>query len=243
VTKLKWVLAGVAALAVLVLGGTWVYINVIRDDAPPPLALTDDGSESSSGDAATTTVDDAPGTTLDEPTGGIAGTWTATDGSIAGYRVEEILFGQSVEAVGRTSDVEGLLEVDGTTVTTATFTVDMTTVESDEDRRDGQFRGRIMDVDTHPTATLSLVEPIVLDAEPAEGDVIAVTALVELTLRGVTRQVEMDLEARRAGDTVEIVGGLPIVFADWEIPNPSVPGIETEDEGVLEVLLVLERTS
>ena len=32
-----------------------------------------------------------------------------------------------------------------------------------------------------------------------------------------------------------------IVFADWGIPNPSIPGISTEDSGVLEFSLVLGR--
>ncbi|NBO80682.1 MAG: YceI family protein, partial [Actinobacteria bacterium] len=32
-----------------------------------------------------------------------------------------------------------------------------------------------------------------------------------------------------------------IAFAEWAIPNPSIPGISTEDRGVLEFNLVLER--
>src|SRR5690606_32042646 len=101
----------------------------------------------------------------------------------------------------------------------------------------GQFRGRIMDVATFPTATLELVEPIELDDAPTEGATVATTATVALTLRGVTREVPMDLEARHQGDRVEIVGSLLVVFDEWEIPNPSRPGIETADEGLLEALL------
>jgi hypothetical protein len=40
---------------------------------------------------------------------------------------------------------------------------------------------------------------------------------------------------------VSVVGEIPIVFAEWGIPNPSIPGISTEDAGVLEFNLVLER--
>lgn len=240
-SKLRWVVAAVVAVVVLVVGGTWVYINVIREDAPPPLALGDtDGDGAAEDDGATTTTGDGA---TDEPADaeGIEGTWVTGPDSVVGYRVDEILFGQSVEAVGRTNEVDGSLEVEGTRVTAASFTVDMATVESDESRRDGQFRGRIMDVEQFPTATLTLAEPIDLGDEPADGEVVATTAQVELTLRGVTRVVAMDLEAQRSGDGVEVVGSLPIVFADWEIPNPSVPGIDTEDEGLLEVLLVLGR--
>lgn len=237
-SKLRWLLAALAALAVLVVGGTWVYINLIREEAPPPLALGDGDGDGGDDTATTTSAGDTSA-----PTGadGIAGTWSTLPESVVGYRVEEILFGQSVEAVGRTDAVEGSLEVEGTTVTSASFTVDMATVESDESRRDGQFRGRIMDVEQFPTATLTLAQPLDLGGEPADGEVVAASAEVDLTLRGTTRTVTMDLEAQRTGDRVEIVGSLPVVFADWDIPNPSVPGIETEDEGLLEVLLVLSR--
>jgi len=37
--------------------------------------------------------------------GPVSGAWTVTTGSQAGYRVQEILFGQSHTAVGRTSKV------------------------------------------------------------------------------------------------------------------------------------------
>lgn len=82
--------------------------------------------------------------------------WTAGSGSEAGYRVDEILFGQNATAVGRTSGVEGEMTISGTTVEAATVTVDMASVSSDESRRDNQFRGRIMAVGTYPTATFTL---------------------------------------------------------------------------------------
>ena len=233
-TKLKWLVAIGLGAVVLVVGGTWVYINVIREDAPPPLAL-DDLSED--GDASTSTTS-APAQD-DDGGGSIEGTWSAAAGSIAGYRVDEILFGQSVEAVGRTEDVDGTITIEGTTVTDASFVIDMTTVSSDESRRDGQFRGAIMDVDQFPTATFELTEPIEL-GDVAAGSEVTVDATGELTLRGSTQTVTIPLEARHSEGRIEVVGSFTVVFADWEIPNPSRPGIDTEDEGVLEVLLAFE---
>ena len=43
-----------------------------------------------------------------------------------GYRVPEVLFGQSTEAAGRTTRVTGTMTIDGTTVEDATFTADLT---------------------------------------------------------------------------------------------------------------------
>ncbi len=219
----------VAAVALLV-GGTWLYINVIRDDAPPPLALDDAGPTSTTPDATPARSD------------GIDGTWVATAESVAGYRVDEILFGQSTEAVGRTDQVDGQLTIERATVTAASFEIDMASVSSDESRRDAQFRGQVMDVATHPTATFVLTTPIELGPDaPLDGATVDVEATGDLTLRGTTRSVTIPLEGRLAGGRIEVVGSLRVVFDDWGIPNPSRPGIETDDEGVLEVLLVFDR--
>ena len=78
---------------------------------------------------------------------GLAGSWTIVEGE-AGYRVRETFLQQQADtdAVGRTSDVAGGLVVEGTdgalTLTEGSIEVDMTTLESDEGRRDNQLRGR-----------------------------------------------------------------------------------------------------
>jgi polyisoprenoid-binding protein YceI len=236
-TKLKWLAVLGVAVVALVVGGTWIYINVIREDAPPPLALDDLDDEETSSTTSTPSADDAEGQAAD----GIEGTWITAADSIAGYRVNEVLFGQSVEAVGRTNDVDGTMTIDGTMVTTATFEIDMTTISSDESRRDGQFAGPIMSVDEFPTATFELTEPIDLGPDAADGSDISVEATGELMLRGTTQTVSIPLQARLVDGRVEVVGSYEVVFADWAIPNPSRPGIDTEDQGVLEVLLSFER--
>lgn len=71
-------------------------------------------------------------------------------------RAAQPAVGQSTEGVGRTNDVTGDLSVAADSVTKAEFVADLTTVKSDKSQRDGQFRGRIMDTDTHPKATLRL---------------------------------------------------------------------------------------
>ncbi len=242
--KLKWVVAAALGVVLLVVGGTWVYINVIRDD--PPERLTFDaadqehGSDAGDTDATDTTDGTEPATDDGTPVE-LEGRWEVSPGSVVGYRVGEILFGQTTEGVGRTEDVEGHLVIEGTTVTDATFVADMTTVESDDSRRDRQFQGRIMDTDSHPTATLELAEPIELDSIPEVGDILETTASVTLTLRGTTRTVPVDLRARRGTAAIEIDGSLEVVFEEWGIPNPSTTGITTEDTGELEFLLVLAR--
>ena len=85
--------------------------------------------------------------------GPVAGTWAVGSGSRVGYRVNEVLGGQSHTAVGRSSSVSGQMTVKGTTVKTASFTVKMATIHTDSAQRDSQFDGRIMDVATYPDGT------------------------------------------------------------------------------------------
>jgi len=86
------VLVAVAAVA----GGPFVYIHFIEGSAPAPLALSPSPSSTTQGSAA------ASGTS-----GGTNGAWDVARGSVVGYRVSEILFGQSNTAVGRTSSITG----------------------------------------------------------------------------------------------------------------------------------------
>jgi polyisoprenoid-binding protein YceI len=229
----KVLLIAVVALAVLVPAGTYTYIHFIRDDAPERLSF----------DTSTTTATSAPGggTTGSSPTSSVLptnldGTWQVTSASQVGYRVKEKLFGQDTEAVGRTNSVTGSLQYSGQKVSTAKIVVDMASVKSDQNNRDNQFRGRIMDTATHPNAVFELTEPIDLP-RPPETDPFTVKATGNLTLRGVTQSVQVDLKIRQNGDTIEANGSIPITFSKWSIPNPSFGPAETEDNGELELLV------
>ena len=248
----KRIVVALAVVVALVVGGPWVYINLIRDEAPDALTLpaptTVEGSSTDDSDATAggSTTTEATSTTASAATeggesGGVAGEWVAATGSVAGYRVEEVLFGQRVTAVGRTSSVTGEVEIDGTSVVAASFTVDLASVASDDGKRDSQFRTRIMDVLNHPTATFVLASPIALPQSALGGGEFTARATGDLTLRGTTRRVVLDLTARLADGRIEIAGSTVVVFADFGIPDPSLPGISTEDRGTLEVLLVMER--
>lgn len=232
----------IAAVAVVVaaLGGTWLYINVIKDDAPDRLTLGDSGSTTapSSGEPEPPAPDTSGGATGVE---GVDGEWAATGDSVVGYRAKEILFGQDTEGVGRTSDVTGSMTISGTTVTEASFEADLTTVKSDSGNRDNQFKGRIMDIDQFPTATFELTAPIEFGSVPPDGEEITATAEGELTLRGTTRPVTLELTALRSGDTISVLTTYDVVFDDWGIPDPSFGPAQVEANALLEIKLVFER--
>lgn len=230
---LKWSLLGGLAALVLFYGAVVLYAKVINDSPDEfgtsdlDAALTDTGAESDTG------VD---GDAIAEG----EQVWTIADGSQVGYRVRENLFGVDTEAVGRTERLTGTFVVDDDEVVRGEFVVDVASIESDDGRRDGQFRGRIMSTDRFPEATFTLTEAIDLGTEPVEGAEVATTATGELTLRGVTNTVTFDLTAEQRDGRVGVLGSIPVVFADYSIANPSFGGVTTEDEGLLEFVLVFE---
>ena len=108
--RLKWIIALPLAALLLAMGGTWTYINVFSDDAPARLTLEGTVAEGLDDSLPATTATTAAGAVTEVPVS-FDGTWMATTGSQAGYRVNEVLFSQSVEAVGRTSNVDGALTI------------------------------------------------------------------------------------------------------------------------------------
>lgn len=227
---LQKVFAVVILASTVLVAGPWTYINLIKDDAPAALELDNSGNST---DSTLATITD------------VSGEWAiATESdSVVGYRVKEILFGQSTEGVGRTTSVSGELSIANNSVTRAAFTVQMGTLMSDAAKRDAQFNGRIMDVETHPTATFALTSPIALPTNASSGDVISAQATGKLTLRGTTKEVQFPVEAQLTGSTFTVVGSITIVFDEWGIPEPGLPGISVEPDGLLEFSLEFSRKS
>ena len=194
------IVAALIVLALLVVAGPWVYINLIKEDAPDALTLQP---------AVTTTAGE-----VQQPTNATDGEWAVVADSVVGYRVKEILFGQDTEGVGRTSAVTGSLVIANTQVTSAEFSVDMTSLKSDSSRRDRQVNDRILDTVTYPTATFALNDPIALTPEALAGSDLTVNTTGTLTLRGVTKDIPITLVARLVDKVIEVNGTIKIVFAE-----------------------------
>jgi polyisoprenoid-binding protein YceI len=238
----RWLIAGVAVVVILVVGGPFVYIHFIEGKAPAPLSLSTETTQTTAGSSAGAAQTGSTATTAGSAdastsTTSVDGTWKISTESVAGYRIKETLFGQSNTAVGRTSSITGSITISGTEVSAGQFTVDMTTVKSDQTERDHQFQGRIMDTSTYPTSTFVLTQPIQLGTIPADGVTITATATGKLTLHGTTNTVTFPVQARRNGATISVSGSIPIVFADYGIDNPSGGPATTSNNGTLEFLL------
>ena len=168
----------------------------------------------------------------------LAGTWSVSDGSQAGYRVAEVLNGQDVTVVGRTPDVTGGLTIAGTELTAADVTVTMTTITTDSSNRDGQFLD-ILKTSQFPTATFSLTSPV--DVSAITQGVASVQAEGTLTIAGVSAPVTVDLSAQTTSSGVEVSGSIPVTFADYGIDAPDLGFVKVERSGTVEMLLELTR--
>jgi YceI-like domain len=215
----RWIAAGVAGLLVVLVLAVGLFIKL--QPTPAPLVLPAGGATGQAG-------------SLD-------GRWEVTDGSLAGFRVQETALGISNDTVGRTSAVTGAVIVSGGRLTSAAVRVDLTAVAVNG-KPQPQF-ARSLDTRRYPEATFILGQPVTLGSASASGATIAVTAAGRLELNGTFRPVTVTMSGRRDGTTLEVAGSIPVSFFTWGIKRPSGYGFlaSLANHGVAEFLLVLRR--
>lgn len=229
--RLFTILGIVLGVVVLGFAGVYGFLKWENRNDPPPVKLSVGGG--------TTT---GPNTTAAAAS---AGVWRVIPGgqSFVGYRVNEKLAGVPVnsDAVSRSAAVDATLEMDGTTVKVVQVNADLRQLKSDQTRRDAYIRTQGLESDKFPMAAFVLSKPIQLPKVPAEGEAIKATASGKLTLHGVTKDVDIPLEAKRTGSTIEVVGSLDVNFADYQIQPPNIGGVVTvSDKGKIELQLFFQ---
>jgi polyisoprenoid-binding protein YceI len=221
----------VVALAVLGAVGAGAWFLWFRDEEPELTLPEREGPQQSS------------------TAGDLAGNWQPTSDSVAGYRVVEKLarLPSKTDAVGRTNAITGEItlaaENDALSATAASFEVDVTTLESNEDRRDNAIRTRGLETDQFPTATFALTTPITVPQAALDGGQATVDVTGDLTLHGQTKSVTIPLEVQLNDGRVEIDGSYEFPFSDFGMEPPNTPVISVEDEATLEFTLVLTKSA
>jgi polyisoprenoid-binding protein YceI len=251
----RWLLIGLGAILVaLLVGGAMGFSYLfLRPPAPAAVGLstaTASPAASATNGATTNPAASAasPGASPATTGGGLNGTWNVDpsigsfsgfSGSFVGYRVDEQLANVgAATAVGRTPSVTGSVTFDGSTVGAVDISADLSTLQSDKNQRDGQLHKQALETDTYPTATFKLTQPIELGSVPADGQVIKATATGDLTIHGVTKSVQVPLEARLSGSVVTVTGSIDILFADYGMSRPtSFLVLTIADHGIMEFQL------
>jgi polyisoprenoid-binding protein YceI len=155
---------------------------------------------------------------------------------------EELKGVGSTTAVGRTTAVTADLQYDGQAITAVNVTADLRQLASDNIMRDGQLRQQALETDRYSTAKFTLTKPIAIDSAPVDGQTMSVTAVGDLSLHGVTRQVSVPLQGQFINGQLVVVGSMDIAFADFGITPPnSFSVLSVENHGVMELQLLFQK--
>ena len=201
------------------------------------------------GASATATAMPAPATEAPPapPTAEPAGTdgamvFTLDDGTIARYKVEEVLANTGFKvATGETLDVAGSIafDSDGKVIADGSrIAVQAATLRTDSNRRDGYVRNRTLETDTYPEVVF---QPTSVDGLPASiadaSGPMEFTITGDFTVRDQTREVTWDVMAEFPGDgTATGFASVVFTFEDFGMDKPRVAiVVSVEDEILLEL--------
>ena len=86
------------------------------------------------------------------------------------------------------------------------------------------------------------LDSVQLDSTPVQGQEVGGEGTGRLTVHGVTRDVDLDLTGRWNGETIQVVGQLPVKMTDYQIEPPRFgPVVSIEDGLAVDFNLVFER--
>ncbi|MDQ2666900.1 MAG: YceI family protein [Gemmatimonadota bacterium] len=149
-------------------------------------------------------------------------------GNEARYRVREQLLGANLpnDAIGTTTQVTGSLLVyaDGRIVKDSSkIIVNITTLKSDKDRRDGYVQRRTMETDKYPT-----VEFVPTSVRGFKGPLpttgpVAFELLGDLTVHGSTHPAVWQVTAHADGNDIAGTATTAFTFKDINLDQPKVP--------------------
>lgn len=165
----------------------------------------------------------------------------STQESFAGVRIDEELRGVgAITAVLRTPEVTGEATITDGFLTDLLIRVDLTTLSSDDARRDRSIAGAL-DLATFPLATFTLVNTIDVSAL-ANGEQVRFLAEGTLSINGVSVPATAAVTVDTSGSFIVAVAQIPLVFADFGVQLPSAPIVlSLSDAGIIETQLLFRR--
>jgi polyisoprenoid-binding protein YceI len=151
----------------------------------------------------------------------------AADGNEARYRVREQLMHHDLpnDAVGKTTAITGgvTLLANGAVDTAASkITIDVASLKSDQERRDGYVAHRTLETEQYPNVVF--VPTLVTGARfPLSGMEQSFDVAGSLTVHGVTKPTVWHVKATSDGSNVTGSGWTSFTFADAQLTQPRLP--------------------
>ena len=149
-------------------------------------------------------------------------------GSAARYRVRERLMGHDLpnDAVGETKTLTGAIEFDanGKVISQSSkFTLDAGTFVSDQSRRDGYVRGRLLEAQDYPSIVLVPTEVRGVTLPLPTSGTLPIEMTANLTVHGVTRPTTWKGSAKFQDGRVTGSAATEFTFNDIQMEQPRVP--------------------
>jgi polyisoprenoid-binding protein YceI len=161
------------------------------------------------------------------------------EGTTARYKVREQLAGISFpsDAVGTTQSVTGsvVLNPDGSIdASRSKLTVDLRTLKSDQQMRDGYIQGRTLETEKFPMLEFVPRRAVGLSAPlPAGMQAQSGFQLVgDMTLHGVTKEVTWNVVATFGNDVVGGRATTTLDFATFNLAKPSLARLLSVDDKI-----------
>lgn len=176
----------------------------------------------------------------------VNGEWQVVEGqgsnaTAVGFTFFEILPAERKNTSGTTHDVTGGATVTDEQLTAGEITVDMTNIETDNQRRDVNVRRKILHTDEYPTSTFMVTEPADLSTLPEDGTAGKVTLTGDLTIHGTANEVTHEFDALRDGDQLILSGDVPINRLDYGVETPDFIAATIDEMGELNIRVTLEK--
>ena len=172
-------------------------------------------------------------------------------GTKARYKVREQLAGINFpsDAVGTTEAVSGTLVVNPDATIDAAqskLTVDLRTIKSDQQMRDGYVQSRTLETEKYPMIEFVPRRAVGLPAPlPAGMQAQAGFQLIgDMTLHGVTKEVTWNIVATFGNDQVAGRATTTLLFTTFNISKPSLARIMSVDDKIeLEIEFRCKRSA
>ncbi len=162
---------------------------------------------------------------------------TAPTGNAARYRIREQLVGLDLpnDAIGETAAVTGTIAADskGSIIASESkFTVDVTGLKSDKDRRDNYVRRRVLETEQHPSVTFVPKSVRGVSLPIPRSGTRSFDLLGDMTVRGITRPTVWKVNATFQPGKITGAATTSFTFSDFSITQPKVPVVLSVDETI-----------
>ncbi|MBN2549272.1 MAG: YceI family protein [Anaerolineales bacterium] len=193
----------------------------------------------------------APETTDNASTAGIAGLsgivvyQIVQAESQARFSIDEVLRGKPFTAVGVTNQVAGeiALNFDNKIAQVGVVQVDASTLKTDNNMRDRQIHGKILETNQYQLITF---EPTAITGLPQSaelGETVSFQITGRLTIREITQEVTFDARATLVSpDRLEGYASVIVLRSVYQLVIPNVPQVaDVAEEVLLEIDFVALR--